>query len=266
MDVVELRHFYASHLGAVARRILAHRIRARWRRVHGLTLFGIGYASPYLGAFQGEVRVLGALMPAAQGAVIWPSSGPIRTAMVDEERLPLPDNSVDRLLVVHCLEAAGSHAPALLREMWRVLTPEGRLLLVVPNRRGVWARRDATPFGSGQPYSRGQLERLLQDAMFTPLDWSTALHVPPIDKQFIVRWATVFERLGTRFWPLFAGVVLVEARKELIAPVGRAEAARAAKPLIAKPVIAAQPARSNHDQSVSSTVVDCPARISKDRS
>ena len=37
----------------------------------------------------------------------------------------------------------------------------GRLLIVVPNRRGVWARSDTTPFGHGRPYSRSQITHLL---------------------------------------------------------------------------------------------------------
>ena len=90
------------------------------------------------------------------------------SALVEEDRLPLADGSVDRLLAVHCLETAERVRP-LLREMWRVLAPEGRLMLVVPNRRGVWARLDKTPFGQGRPYSRRQLEALLIEALFTPL-------------------------------------------------------------------------------------------------
>ena len=39
----------------------------------------------------------------------------------------------------------------LLRELWRVLAPNGRLLLVVPNRRGLWARVDTTPVRLWQP-------------------------------------------------------------------------------------------------------------------
>ena len=116
--------------------------------------------------------------------------------------LPLPDASVDQLLCVHCLEVAERAGP-LLREMWRVLAPEGRLLLIVPNRRGLWARFDTTPFGHGRPYSRGQLERLLTDALFTPLEWTSALYMPPLDRQWLVRWATAFERIGARLWPGF---------------------------------------------------------------
>jgi SAM-dependent methyltransferase len=214
-DVLELRAFYASTLGSVVRRLLAGRIRARWRSVSGAQLMGLGFAVPYLGTFRGEAARLGALMPASQGAVAWPASGNGHTVMVEEAMLPLPDASIDRLLAVHCLEAS-ERTGALLREMWRVLTPEGRLLLIVPNRRGVWARMDSTPFGHGRPYSRGQLERLLTDSLFTPIEWTNALYMPPLDRQWLIRWATAFERMGPRLWPAFAGIIMVEARKELM--------------------------------------------------
>jgi SAM-dependent methyltransferase len=239
LDVLDLRKFYAGDLGGVVRRVLTQRIRARWRHTNGLTVMGLGFATPYLTAFRGEALRIGALMPAAQGALIWPSSGPMLSVMVEGHALPLPDNSVDRLLAVHSLEAAGS-PHAQLREMWRVLTPEGRLILIVPNRRGVWSRRDATPFGHGQPYSRGQLERLLTDALFTPLQWETALHMPPMDRRFVVRWANVFERFGDKFSARFAGVILVEAQKEIMAPIGTASIARRVRHLATAPAVPAR--------------------------
>jgi SAM-dependent methyltransferase len=241
LDVLDLRKFYAGDLGGVVRRVLTQRIRARWRHTNGLTIMGLGFATPYLTAFRGEALRIGALMPAAQGALIWPSSGAGLSVMVEGNALPLPDNSVDRLLAVHSLEVEGS-PHALLREMWRVLTPEGRLILVVPNRRGVWSRRDATPFGHGQPYSRNQLDRLLTDALFTPVQWDSALHMPPMNRRFVVRWANVFERLGGKVSPSFAGVILVEAQKEVMAPIGTAGLARRVRHLAIAP---AQPVRSH---------------------
>lgn len=231
LDVVELRDFYARPLGGVVRRLLTHRIRARWRSVNGCQMMGLGFASPYLGAFRGEAYRLGALMPADQGAMVWPAIGDRHTVMVDEEMLPLPDASVDRLLGVHCLEGAERAGP-LLREMWRVLAPEGRLLLVVPNRRGLWARFDTTPFGYGRPYSRGQLERLLTDALFTPLEWTSALFMPPLDRHWPVRWVTAIERVGARMWPGFAGVIIVEARKELMGAVTKGKPAKGATVMV----------------------------------
>jgi len=232
LDVGDLREFYATALGQAVRRLLSHRIRARWRGINGATLIGLGYATPYLGAFRGEVRRLGALMPDNQGALVWPRDGLTLSVLVDEGRLPLADGSVDRLLAVHCLEMAERVRP-LLREMWRVLSPEGRLMLVVPNRRGVWARLDNTPFGQGRPYSRRQLEVLLRDALFTPLDLSGALYLPPVGRKMLLRSATAWERVGSAMSPAFSGVIIAEARKELIAPIGKPAKARALRDFVA---------------------------------
>lgn len=228
VDVTDLIAFYTTPLGQVVRRLLTHRIRARWRNVASSTIVGLGFASPYLGSYRTEAACVAAFMPSAQGAHVWPSAGPKLAALVDEERLPLADNSVDRLLAVHCLEAADRTKP-LLREIWRVLAPEGRLLIIVPNRRSVWAQLDTTPFGHGRPFSRGQIERLLIDAMFSPLDWGSALHLPPVSRPFVLRSATAWERVGARVSPAFAGVFIVEASKEMVMPVGKAGRARAGK-------------------------------------
>lgn len=225
LDILDLTSFYASPLGGMARRIIAQKVRHHWPRATGETLIALGYGTPYLGSFRGEVRRLGAMMPAHQGAVVWPSTGPVNAILVDEARLPLADNCVDKLLAVHCLEVSEQARP-LLREMWRVLAPEGRLLLIVPNRNGIWSRREATPFGHGQPYSRAQLERLLRDVFFTPTTCSTALHALPLSNRLSVRWAPALERFGARLWPRFGGVILVEARKELMSTLPAGAKAR----------------------------------------
>ena len=225
LDVTELRDFYIRPLGQIVRRLLLHRLRARWRHVDGQTVIGLGFASPYLGAFRGEARRVGAFMPVEQGAVVWPSDAPRLTVLVEESQLPLPDNSVDKLLAVHCLEVSET-AGHLMREMWRVLAPQGQLMMIVPNRASMWSRFETTPFGHGRPYSKGQLERLLKDALFTPTDWGNALHVPPFDRNILIRSATAFERLGSRVSPGFGGVIIVEARKETMAPIGARARAR----------------------------------------
>lgn len=224
-DILELRDFYDRPLGSLVRRVLSQRIRARWSRLPGATLIGVGYAVPYLGSFRSEAERIGALMPATQGAIMWPSSGGVCTALYEDDMLPLPDASVDNLLVVHCLEGSGE-VRKLLREFWRVLKPEGRLMIIAPNRRGVWARMDTTPFGHGQPYSPRQLERALKEALFSPVDWSNALFMAPVDRAFVRRTGLAIERVGARIWPVFAGVIIVEARKELSSPIGTGAIAR----------------------------------------
>jgi SAM-dependent methyltransferase len=216
MDVVDLREFYASPLGQTSRRLIARRLRSRWNNLAGATILGLGYATPYLDVFRQEARAVLGFMPAEQGVVHWPAEGPSATALVDEVELPMLDGSVDFVLVVHGLELTDRRSE-MLREIWRVLAPQGRALLIVPNRRGMWARFDSTPFGYGQPFSQLQLAQMLRDAEFSPLGWSQALFVPPLPHGFLVRSAPAWERLGT--WPSrgFSGVILVEAMKQVYA-------------------------------------------------
>ena len=214
LDVVDLRNFYAQPLGTVARRLVSRAVRTRWSDTRGQRIAGIGYATPYLGLFRDEAERCLALMPAAQGVVKWPSKLPTLTALVEELDLPLIDAAVDRVLLVHALEMS-QDAEAMLREVWRALAPGGRLLAVIPNRRGVWARTDTTPFGHGRPYSRSQITHLLRETWFTPVAWSEALYVPPIERGWFLRSAAAWERTGSILSAPFAGVHIVEATKQV---------------------------------------------------
>ena len=214
IDVVDLRNFYAQRLGVVARRFVGRGIRKRLADTRGMSVLGVGYSTPYLGLFREEAERCLAFMPAAQGVMKWPTNRPGLAALVDELELPLTDSAVDRVLLVHALEMA--HDPvALLREVWRVLAGGGRLLIVVPNRRGVWARLDTTPFGHGRPYSRSQITHLLREAWFTPTGWGEALHVPPVARGWFLRSAVAWERAGSAVATPFAGVHIVEATKQV---------------------------------------------------
>jgi SAM-dependent methyltransferase len=218
LDVVDLRSFYSSPLGEVARRIIGRTIRRRFANCTGFSIMGIGYATPYLGMFRDEaVRVL-AFMPAEQGVVNWPSSGHSSSALVDVTILPLPDSSIDRAIVVHALEV-GEHPRALLEEVWRILTPGGRVLLVTPSRGGLWARVDSTPFGHGQPYSRGQLRELMRETLFSPTHWGEALYIPPSQRRSLLHIASFVETAGGCLALPGAGVLIVEATKQLYRPI-----------------------------------------------
>jgi SAM-dependent methyltransferase len=222
IDVVDLRNFYAQRLGVVARRFVGRGIRKRFADTRGMSVLGVGYPTPYLGLFREEAERCLAFMPAAQGVVKWPSNRPGLAALVDELELPLTDSAVDRILLVHALEMV--HDPAaLLREVWRVLAAGGRLLIVVPNRRGVWARLDTTPFGHGRPYSRAQITQLLRQTWFTPAGWGEALFVPPVAGGWFLRSAMAWERVGAALSLPFAGVHIVEATKQVYRaiPAGR---------------------------------------------
>ena len=218
LDVTELRSFYASPLGAVARRVLEGLVTARWGNLVGQSVLGLGYATPFLETARAEAMRAMAFFPATLGAVGWPHDGASCASLVEPDLLPLPDDSIDRALVIHCLEAA--EAPRLaLEEIWRVLAPQGRMILIVPSRRGIWARVDGTPFGQGQPFSRAQLRGMLRDTLFSPLYEDEALYMPPLARRAIMRFSGAFERVGRALALPGAGVFVVEATKQLHRPV-----------------------------------------------
>src|SRR5580704_7714256 len=194
IDVIDLRDFYSQRLGIVARRLINRGIHERWPSAEGQRVLGIGYPTPYLGLFREDCERCIAFMPAAQGVLKWPTARPTLAALVDEFSLPLPDASVDRILLVHALEISDD--------------PEGLL-------REVWTRTDTTPFGHGRPYSRSQITQLLRQTWFTPTGWGEALFMPPVAGGWFLRSAMAWERVGAALSLSFAGVHIVEATKQV---------------------------------------------------
>jgi SAM-dependent methyltransferase len=244
LDVQQLRDFYyRSQLGRAVQKGVRDQVVARWGGCRGLSVAGYGFAVPLLRPFLDQAeRVIG-LMPGPQGAMHWPADGANHSVLCDEARWPLANDSVDRLVMLHGLETS-DHPLAVLDEGHRVLAPQGRALLVVPNRSGFWARRDVTPFGQGRPYTRSQLQALLDEAGFIPTGHGAALFFPPSERRFWIRSARSLERAGRRWAPeALGGVLLVEAIRRDTAPRGlKVAARRPVRVLDGVPQAGAQPA------------------------
>lgn len=225
LDVVDLKSFYASPLGSVAQRMILRSIRNRWETLNGLALLGLGYAVPYLDTLRDSTERALAFMPARQGVVAWPPGQLSSASLVEATDMPLRDQVVDRILLVHALETSDDPA-ALMNEVWRILAPGGHIMMIVPNRRGPWARLDTTPFGHGQPFSKRQLTELMRQALFTPTHWGEALYMPPIQRTSILRTALAWERLGASLSLPFSGVYVIEATKQVYRPALAGKAVR----------------------------------------
>ncbi len=211
-DALDLRDFYATGTGLMARRLIRGKLRKFWPKVANERVLGFGYAIPYLGLFQGEAERVIALMPPEQGVLHWPDDGHNAVALSEETHLPVPDRAADRVLLVHAVESSEA-LRAMLREIWRIMADGGRLIVVAPNRRSFWARAERTPFGHGRPFSLGQITRLLRDSMFTPMRSETALIMPPFRSRLILAWAPAFESFGAKWLGFIAGALIVEASK-----------------------------------------------------
>ena len=214
-DSAGLSEFYASPVGQVARRVISRRLRTLWPDVKGTRLLGYGFAVPYLRSFAADADLVTALIPEQLGPVAWPAEASL-SVLAQEDALPFPDAMFDRVLVVHGLESAEALRP-LLRQLWRVLAPSGKLLLVAPNRTSLWAQVERSPFAHGRPFNRAQLDALLRDTLYAADRWDSALMMPPLQSRRLLGRGISWEKIGRRVWPALAGVHIVEATKSMYA-------------------------------------------------
>jgi SAM-dependent methyltransferase len=242
-DVLDLNEFYASTQGQMTVRLLRARLREVWPNVGGETVLGLGYAAPFLRPFMEEAQRTMAFMPAQQGVLRWPREGRNHTALVDELDLPLPDRSVDRVLLVHAIECTEQPRP-FLREIWRVMADGGKLVVVAPTRAGLWSQLDRSPFYQGHPYSPGQVANLLRANMFAPMRQTRALYMPPTRSRLALRMAPTVERFGQRWLGRFAGVSVIEAGKQLYA--GIAERSHQPELAVVRPKLRIAHSRDTH--------------------
>lgn len=224
-DVIALKEFYNSPLGRITQRNVGKCIRDFWPEIKNDNTLGIGFTTPYLLPYVEENRRVFACMPAAQGVIHWPLQSLNLSLLADEGELPFPDNSMQHVLVVHALENS-ENTRQMMAEVWRVLAPGGRLLAVVPNRRGIWARAPQSPFAHGQPFTHWQLRQLLAKHSFTPTGIGSALFFPPSGRKYILRFSGLMERIGKGFFSGFGGVILIEAEKQIYAPALAQQKAR----------------------------------------
>jgi SAM-dependent methyltransferase len=173
------------------------------------------------------------------------SSAPQAALLTDFATLPFPAASLDLVLLPHTLE---NHADphATLREVERVLVPEGRVVICGLNPVSLWGLRQRRArlyqrLGFGQSYLPQANEYI---GYWRLRDWLRLLNFEVDGGQFGVyrpavrsaQWLGRFgwlERLGARWWPIFGAVYCVVAVKRvhgmrLLGPAWKMERNRAA--------------------------------------
>jgi len=212
-DIASLQSFYASKLGREVCDRIAIALEEYLPIRSDERVMGLGFVLPWLERFAVRAERCFAMMPARQGAQIWPNPQAVASCLVFEENLPLPDGCLDRIVLVHALEFV-ENAYESLRELWRVLVPYGQIIIVVTNRHGAWSGADHTPFGNGEPYSRRQLTQLLQQSGFVMQSMHEILHLWPYRKGKIGRLSPFYERFARRLAPYFGGALIVHAQRQ----------------------------------------------------
>ncbi|WP_208432351.1 class I SAM-dependent methyltransferase [Bartonella taylorii] len=214
LDIITLRDFYASALGLRVQATLCDQLNLWWPDLTDKRVMGLGYALPYLSVLRTRAQQCFAFMPAAQGVSPWPCAEKVATALVFEEDLPLPDASVDCILLVHALEYTENSCETL-NEIWRVLAPNGNLIVIVPNRPGFWARNACTPFGYGEPYSRQQIARLFEKTNFISESVQEIVHYTPSSGCVSRLFSFFYEPFARYLLPYFGGLLICQAQKRI---------------------------------------------------
>ncbi|MFC3050443.1 class I SAM-dependent methyltransferase [Kordiimonas pumila] len=229
-DVLTIYRFYQSAFGQQVAQLIAGRILQFLPVRPDAVTVGLGYCLPYLDRLAARTLAASggrfvAFMPARQGVCHWPGHTDNRTCLVEPLDLPLADSSVDHMILVHALEHA-ARPSALLREIWRVLAPNGHVVIVVPNRLRAWSAAEATPFGHGRPYSKGQLFSVMSDQMLAPDNWDTALAMPPFFIHKMPRLMRFGDKVGAMLSRNLGGALVVHAQKQVYGalPKGSAKA------------------------------------------
>ena len=220
LEIKELQNFYTKkklgsfckkNIGSLIKTNISNIVRENYNQEN---ILGYGYPIPYLDNLLKKNSDFLCLMPKNQGASLWPLKKN-RSILVEQSEWPLESEISNFVIIAHGLENSDNPSK-LLEESWRVLVPEGYLLIIVPNRSGLWARSDLTPFGFGRPYSVSQLSKLLIDNKFQISAMSATLLMPPTENKFLFNSFKFIDQIATKYTSkVLCGVLVILAKKQI---------------------------------------------------
>ena len=218
-NLKKLVSFYDTKLGRFVKRQIKRQLRSELDQLSNSSyLLSLGYSIPFLGRNWKKFYRFNLFFPATQGCFTFGDEKGNLSALVHENQLPLPDAIVDGMVCSHCFEHTHDEHQ-LLREIWRVLNGSGKLYLILPNRRGLWARFDNNPYGFGTSYSKRQIRKLLEQHQFIVESVKPVLFAPPSHMHWYHSLITPINHLLKALSNQFCGVYIITAKKQIFQPV-----------------------------------------------
>ena len=139
--------------------------------------------------------------------------------VADPHELPFAESTIDLVIMPHALEfAADPHL--MLREAWRVLRPDGQIVIAGFNPFSLFGARryfgrGATPPWNGNFIALYRLKDWLSLLGFEVIGGRLDCYVPPFSQQKWLARFGFFERAGDRWWPITGGVYYLRACKRV---------------------------------------------------
>lgn len=138
--------------------------------------------------------------------------------LADLHYLPFASNSLDLVVLPHALEF-DPHPHHVLREVERVLVPEGQVIITGFNPLSLWGlrrkctRQDALPPWRGHYLSVPRLKDWLALLGFEMQAGAFGCYAPAVTQEKWLRRFHFMEAAGDRWWPIAGAVYIVQAVK-----------------------------------------------------
>ncbi len=180
-----------------------------------------GYQLVQLGLLGPDLDYLAACPIHSRTVVAAALGAPCDAARVraSPEQLPIARDSADAVVMPHTLDLARD-PQQVLREVERVLIPEGRLVVIGFNPWSLWGLRRLLGTRRSPPWSchfigYPQLHDWLSLLGFAVERTDVLMFRPPIAHTGLLERCAFLDRHGARLWPMFAGVYVVQAIKRV---------------------------------------------------
>ena len=209
MDIVKLKDFYRGDLGRTLAKVLTCYIEKLLKIDDTSVVLGLGYTVPFITNIRTKGRFL-ALATTSLDAQT--KDGQIIFAK--NKKLPFLDNTFDKVILIHELEYS-ENPNSLLEEVSRILRVNGKIIIAVPNKYGLWASSKSTPVAESKAFSSSDLSAVLKRNNFSISQSQYGVFIPPTSKKWLQKLVYSLEKAGYRWFAPFSGFIIVEAKKTI---------------------------------------------------
>lgn len=180
-----------------------------------------GYYAVHMGCVE-EVSFLHQLCPVKHVFTMGQVEGQ-NDVLIDNTSLPVASDSIDLVLLMHSFSSS-RNPHAILREVNRVLIPDGKLIIIDFNPISFWGIRhglqswmDEAPW-SGHFYTSTRLRDWARLLGFDKLFYARCGYVLPLNYQSLIQRAHLFTKFSQR-WLSFSGALNILAFEKKLFPL-----------------------------------------------
>lgn len=213
----QLRAWFSQPLGRSLQAMEINRLRTLWPQLYGTVAVQLGHV--------GGLDLMDNCQVPRRYVVDLPAFEPPPLTMAvqaEVDALPFDTRSVDLALLPHTLEfAADPHQ--VLREVQRVLTPQGYVVLFGFNPVSLWGLWHVALKRRGQMPWCGHFIQLLRVKDWLKLLGFELVHGkmlyyrPPLRNEAFMDRLHFLDKIGDRWWPMAGAVYCVVAQKRVLA-------------------------------------------------